>query len=176
MAQGQYRCKIATLEEVIEKMDYEISIHTNPIWREFKERAVHNFKQGNSIVYVGILDGRIICEATAIVKQEGFAGDIDQPDCLLTEEQVYLSAFRTIKEFEGQGYFSQLFRFMEADLKQRGYRKMSLGVEPCEVRNIQIYFHWGFTNYLKTTLEPLPPAEREPGREEQAINYYYKDI
>ena len=33
----------------------------------------------------------------------------------------YLSAFRTRKEYQGKGYFSKLYKFMEDDLKSRGY-------------------------------------------------------
>lgn len=164
-----YICKIANLEELKRKAEYEINRHPgNPLWVEFKEHAIKNFNQGNSILYIGILNNEIICEATAIIKEEGFVGDIDDPSNLLSNEQVYLSGFRTNKPFEGQGYFSKLLKFMECDLKNRGYKKMALGVEPCLVRNIQLYFHWGFTNYIKTIVE---------GNETQNVFiYYYKDI
>lgn len=172
-----YICKIATLEEIIRKADYEINRHPgNNIWVEFKERAIKNFKKGNSITYIGILNDEIICEATAIIKFEGFKGDINNPEGLLTNNMVYLSGFRTNKEFEGKGYFSEMFKYMENDLKTRGYTKMSLGVEPCEVRNMQIYFHWGFTNYIKTTMEHLPTKDEKSRPQEEIINYYYKEI
>ena len=54
------------------------------------------------------------------------------------------------KEFEGQGYFSKLYRFMEEYLKNLGFKKLTLGVEPTEERNRQIYFYLGFTNFLFT--------------------------
>lgn len=174
---NNYTCKIATLDELISKADYEINRHPgNNIWVIFKERAIRNFNEGNTITYIGILDDNIICEATAIIKEDGFKGDINHPEGLLSDTLVYLSGFRTNKEYEGQGYFSRLFRFMETDLKIKGYNQMCLGVEPCEVRNMQIYFNWGFTNYIKTTIEYLPPKDKESKPQEEIINYYYKDI
>ena len=66
---------------------------------------------------------------------------------------AYLAAFRTNKEYEGKGYFSKLYRFIENDLKDKGYTELCLGVGPEAVRNIEIYFHLGFTEYIKTLIE-----------------------
>jgi hypothetical protein len=62
------------------------------------------------------------------------------------------------------------------DLKARGYKEACLGVEPNEVRNIQMYFHFGFTNYIKTTIETLPPPK--PGMKPigTIINFYFKEL
>jgi len=32
---------------------------------------------------------------------------------------AYLAAFRTNKEYEGKGFFSKLYKFMENDLKEK---------------------------------------------------------
>lgn len=125
-----YECKIATLSEIIEKADYEIKMHpNNNIWKIFKERAIKNFNDKNTITYIGVLNDEIICEATAIINENGFKGDIDNYDGLLSENMVYLSGFRTNKGFERKGYFSRLFKFVESDLKNKGYSKMSLGLD-----------------------------------------------
>ena len=42
------------------------------------------------------------------------------------------------------------------DLKEKGYTKLALGVEPCEVKNRQIYNHYGFTEYIKSATEMYP--------------------
>ena len=172
-----YICKIATLEEIIKKCDYEIKSHPgNEMWNVFKKRAIKKFKERTAITYIGILNDEIICEATAYINIKAFEGDISNPEGLLSEEMVYLSGFRTNKEYEGNGYFSKFFKFMEKDLKEKGYNKMCLGVEPNEIRNIQIYFKFGFTNYIKTTIERLPAKNKESKPEEVIINFYYKNI
>ena len=84
---------------------------------------------------------------------------------LLSEERCYLAAFRTNKEQEGNGYFSLLFDYLVDDLKSRGYNELCLGVSPKEVRNMEIYFHLGFRDYIKSTTQ-----------DNELILFYKKDI
>lgn len=161
-----YICKVATKEELIKRWNYLIEIHpVNNIWEKFRDNALKNYEEKNTISYVGILNGEIICEITAYIKEEAFIDDIKDYDNLLNEERCYLAAFRTNKEYEGKGYFSQLFKFVEEDLKTRNYKELSLGVSPEEVRNIEIYFHLGFRDYIKTVVE-----------DEDVIIFYKKDL
>lgn len=84
--------------------------------------------------------------------------------------KVYLSAFRTNKEYENQGYFSKLYKFVESNLKSKGFKSLTLGVEPKEIRNIQIYFNWGFTKYIKTGFCKYANGEVA------IVNYYEKEL
>ncbi len=36
------------------------------------------------------------------------------------------------------------------DLKNKGYEKFTLGVEPKEIKNLKIYQHLGFNEYIKS--------------------------
>lgn len=105
-----YLCKIASLEEMNRKWDYEIehSAHDRNNWIVWKQTSLERFKKGNSIPYYGILDGNIICEATAMLNSEA----VQNSEGLVGDKVVYLSAFRTIKEYQGKGYFSKLMKFM----------------------------------------------------------------
>jgi len=89
---------------------------------------------------------------------------------------AYLAAFRTNKEYEGKGYFSKLYRFIENDLKEKGYNALCLGVGPEDVRNIKIYFHLGFIDYIKTLIEHNPLKEETSGTKEDVILFYKKKI
>ena len=154
---SKFICKIASIEEMHEKWDYEIQKNSDdsawPIW---KEEAIAHAKSGQSIAYYGILDGKIITEATAALDKN----IVQNGEGLADDKTAYLSAFRTIEEYQEQGYFSQLFSFMLNDLKTRGYEKVTLGVEPCEVENMQIYFHYDFTEYVKMGIETYPQGEQ----------------
>ena len=172
-----YICKIANYEELIEKCDYEINRHPgNAVWTHSKQIAIDGFNNQSKIMYIGKLDDEIICEATAIIKEIGFKDDIKNTENLLSNDRVYLSAFRTNKEYEGKGYFKQLFNYMINDLKNKGYKEACLGVEPSEVRNLQIYFHVGFTNYIKTTIETMPAPNPSLPPIEEIVSFYYKKI
>ena len=162
-----YECVIATKELIIKKWDEEIIKHNNSeLWKSFKETSLRNLS--TRIVYMGLLDGNIITECTAIISSDDL--DMQNKDNLVGDSKAYLTAFRTSKEYENQGYFSKLYKYMESDLKKRGFKSLTLGVEPCEVRNIQIYFKWGFTKYIKTAYEYYPNNEKV------IVNYYEKDL
>ena len=163
-------CKVANRKELLKRWDYLIEIHPrNNKWVEFKENALKRFDENSTISYLGFLNNQIICEITAYIENSAFIGDISESSGLLSDNMAYLAAFRTNKEYEGKGYFSKLYRFVESDLKERGYTELSLGVGPEAVRNIEIYFHLGFREYIKTLIE------KEQGQEE-VILFYKKKI
>ena len=115
----KYICKKATLEEMEQNWNYLIEIHpNNNAWKIYKEESIKNMKEKNTIVYYGILNGVIISEATA------FIANTDDTNNFVNESTSYLSAFRTRKEYQGKGYFSKLYKYMEDDLKKRGYTKL----------------------------------------------------
>lgn len=163
-------CKIATREELLKRWKYLIEIHPGKNdWVIYKENAIRNFDNKSTISYLGFLDDEIICEATAYIKPSAFQGDISDSSGLLNDNMAYLAAFRTNKKYEGKGYFSKLYRFIENDLKEKGYTELCLGVGPEEVRNLEIYFHLGFTNYIKTVIEHTTSKE-------DVILFYKKEI
>ena len=148
---GNYICKIASMEEMEQKWDYEIAQHSEKgNWIIWKGEAIESARAGLSIPYYGILDGTVICEATAVLNPD-FGQACGKPD-----HTVELCAFRTNKGYRGKGYFSKLMVFLQEDLKQKGYRKAVVGVEPDEKRNREIYSHWGFTEYVAAGTETYP--------------------
>jgi ribosomal protein S18 acetylase RimI-like enzyme len=87
-----------------------------------------------------------------------------------------LCGFRTNKEYENQGYFSKLYKFIEQDLKSRGYKELSLGVEPKETRNVSIYKKFGFTNLIKSVIEYEPINYDSEEMVGSQVDFYYKKI
>lgn len=163
----EYKCVIANKDMIIKKWDYEIQKHNNSmLWKSFKEESLSNMN--TRTVYMGLLDGEIITECTAIISSDD--KNMQNKDELIGNDMAYLTAFRTNKDYEGKGYFSKLYKFMENDLRNKEFKYLTLGVEPCEVRNMQIYFKWGFNNYIKSDYEVYPDGERI------LVNYYRKDI
>ena len=155
-----YVCKIATFYEI----DREVDDKNN--WIIWKKENIERFKKGLIIPYYGILDGKIICECTAAIN----SSVVQNADSLVDEKTVYLIAFRTIPEYQGKGYFSKLFKFMLEDLKNRGYEKVTLGVEPEETKNKEIYFKYGFNEHIKDAKEVYPDGT------EIDVEYYGKKL
>ena len=151
---GHYLCKIASPDEMQRKWAYEIdrNVSDRGNWILWRETALANFREGKAIPYYGILDGEIICEATAVIDPE----PARRSRGLVDEQTAYLEAFRTNEPFMGQGYFSRLFAFMLADLRGRGYRRFTVGVETGDEKNRAIYAHYGFTEHIRTETEQYP--------------------
>ena len=162
-----FQCKIASLQEMDEKWNYEIARHPGESnWIIWKEEAINDFCAGRSIPYYGILDGTIICEAIAMLDP----ASVQNGAGMMNDKTAYLCAFRTVTEFQGKGYFSKLLRFLLNDLKQRGYTKAILGVEPGEEKNKAMYTHWGFTEFIKSATEQYPDGTVIE------VEYYGRDI
>ncbi len=152
----KYVCKIASDDEVIAKWDALAAQHPGePNWVVWKAETLNDVRSGKNIPYYGILDGDIICEAYATPgydpAEEGGAAPVPGT--------VYLSAFRTVPEYRGNGYFSRLMAFMLADLKQKGFARATVGVEPEEQENKEMYLHWGFTELIYTGTCTYPDGE-----------------
>ena len=170
-------CKIANRDDIVKRMDYLIESHPdNNEWVKAKENALRGYDEGSKIMYIGLLNDEIVCEATAYIKYSAFVGDIDDPEGLLSDTMAYFSGFRTNKEHEGKGYFGKLYKFMENDLIERGYKEFCLGVKPRNVRNMEIYFHLGFEEFVRTRIEYEPSKEDNSKTELVAINYFKKTI
>ena len=171
----EFICKIAERDEINKRWDDLIKMHPDDdSWKGYKEKTLRYFDEEAIIQYYGILDGKIICECCAHINNN--ANNIKNAEGLLDDRRAYLNAFRCDKEYEGKGYFSKLYYYMENDLKNRGYTEVSLGVEPCEIRNIQIYFHLGFTNYIKTDIDEYLPVHEGDEPEKVYVNYYFKRL
>ena len=146
-------CKIATRDEILKRYDYEISINSGEEknWMKWKQEYM-DMPEWKRISYFGLLDDIVVCEATAALSSDVCIN----MEGLVDDKTAYLFAFRTNKEFRWQWYFSQLFRFMIDDLKSRWYNQVILWVEPTEIENKKIYFHYGFNELVKTGVEPNP--------------------
>ena len=82
-----YICKIATIEEMEQNWNYLIKIHPgNNAWKVYKEEAIKNMQNGNTIVYYGVLNGEIISEATAMLSNL----DVKDNTGLVDETTAYL--------------------------------------------------------------------------------------
>lgn len=150
----EYICKIASVGEMERKWNYEIRKQRKrkTVLDGLKKDAVEHIKNGQSVTYYGKLNNKIICETTAMFDEN----IIQNSDKLVDGKTVYLCNFSTDKRYRGKGYFSKLFRFMIEDLKNRGYEKFTLGVEPTETKNIKIYQHLGFNEFIKSGKETYP--------------------
>lgn len=76
-----------------------------------------------------------------------------------------INALRIEKAFENQGHISKLVHQMEVYAAECGYDYLTIGVEAKETRNLGIYLHWGYAEFVM--------SEGEDG---ELVLYYRKKL
>ena len=169
-----FEIRLATIKDLEEKWNYEIKNHPNDNrWKIWKDVAMFNVLNGFRLCFCGLLNGEIIAEATAVISK-GDTG-LENKD-FVTDDTVYLEAFRVNKNYRGKGYFSKLYKFMEDYLLDKGFNKLILGVEPSETVNLEIYKHYGYTQFIAERVEKYPPQNADGEEKEYLVHYYMKTL
>ena len=86
---SKYICKIATVDEVSKKFDYEISVSDDKDnWICWKKEAVARTKKGLTITYMGLLDNEIICECTAALDPKTAKKVLDITEKIVSKDKL----------------------------------------------------------------------------------------
>ena len=59
-----------------------------------------------------------------------------------------MNACRIEKKYEGQGHISKLVKMAEQYAKKQGITYLTIGSEAKESRNLGIYLHFGYTEFI----------------------------
>lgn len=133
-------------------------------WIKWKDEYIY-YNESNKCTTFLVLDGADpIGEGTLIWSPEcsAIAGRTQLADgCRVAN----INALRIEKRYEGQGYISQLIRAMESFAKEKGIERLTIGVEAKEARNLAIYLHWGFCDFVMFEVE-----------ENELVLYYEKGL
>lgn len=152
--------RIATREEFDLLWDRNIAADPGePMWPVWRERFRSRIDQGQAITFAVVIDGNPVGEGTLEMNTG------KDPRLCNGRDTAYLAALRIYKEYEGQGHISNLVKTMERYAAQRGYSRVTIGVEAAETRNLAIYLHWGYDKFLM--------SEGDGG---ELVLYYGKDI
>ncbi len=162
--------RIATIEELSAWWDAKIEKKPdNPAYKIWKE----NFVEGNisgerKTFFVFDENQQYVGQGTLLLKSK---------DKVMTDVgKAEIVKLEINPEHRGKGIATKIYQAIEDYAKENKISTLTIGVEPCEIRNMQIYFHWGFTNFLKCTTETFPPTT--PGGEGEVITVlcYSKQI
>ena len=139
----------ATLEDLNRVWDYQIAQNPDEPrvfrWRDsYISRNVNN----RAATYVAVIDGEPVGEVTLDYYAEAYGNPELRPKLADAQTTGYVTALRIRKEYEGNGYISGLMRYMEQSAKAMGYRRLTIGVGAEETRNLAIYLHWGYDQFI----------------------------
>lgn len=133
-------------------------------WVKWREEAIANNACGKSNTFLVLYRDEPVGEGTLLFADDCSA--ISGRKILADgKETANINALRIEKEHEGKGHISKLVHLMEHYALECGYQKLTIGVEAKESRNLAIYLHWGYKEFVH--------AETEDG---SLVLYYAKNI
>lgn len=141
-----------------------INSHKNDSrWSRWKEEYISYNKDNLAVTFVAV-DDEPVGEITILFSGKCKAVK-DKPLLADGKTIANLNAFRIEKRYEGKGHISKLLKVAEAYAKERGVTELTIGVEATETRNIAIYLHWGFSEFVMSEIDE---------EENNALVLYYK--
>ena len=143
----------ANLEELEQLWNYNISQNPeDPRYLRWKEQFIRDNASGAAATIVISINGECVGEGTLLLSPDCRA--IRGRTCLCDGKNVAnINALRIQKACEGQGHISALMTAIEQYAASLGIRTLTIGVEAAETRNLGIYLHWGFDQFLMHEIE-----------------------
>ena len=113
-------------------------------------------------------DGRYVGQGTLLLY-----GDDEE---LTRGDRAEIIKLEIEEEYRNKGIATLIYKRIENHAKAVGIKYLTIGAEPCEIRNMQIYFHWGFTSFIKVDKETYPPKKVGEDGETITVLYYAKEV
>ena len=143
-----YECREATLSDLETLWRKNIAQHPgDERWAAWREEYIGFNRSGLGRTFSILCDGEAVGEGTLLFSPacSAIAGRLALADGQTTAN---VNALRIEKAHEGRGHISRLVRMMEEWAAARGYARLTIGVDAAETRNLAIYLHWGYDEYV----------------------------
>lgn len=126
-------------------------------WIDWKEEYIGYNLTEKAVTFLVLDQDAPIGEGTLILspKCNAVAG---RPALCNGKEIANINALRIQKAYEGKGHISRLMREMEDFAGGHNISRLTIGVEARETRNLAIYLHLGFTEFLFSEWEDGEPV------------------
>lgn len=161
--------RIATIAELENWWDNAVLTHPNDngylVW---KKSFIEENLDGKRKTFYAIEDNKVVGQCTLLLDSED--------KVMAGGDRAELIKLEIIPAMRNKGLATKIYQTVKDYAKSIGIKVLTIGVEPCEVRNIQIYFHWGFTNYLQTITETYPPKNQYSEGEKIVVLCYSQMI
>lgn len=136
----------------------------DPRWAKWAREYTAYNENGMGITFAAVLEGEPVGEATLLLSPA--CGAVEGRLALADGKSVgNVNALRMEKQWEGQGHMSRLMEVLEGCARERGLTALTIGVDAWETRNLGIYLHWGYREFVM--------AQEEDG---DLVLYYRKSL
>ena len=112
------------------------------LWIKYKNQRLKEFENNEIDVYVIEENKKFIGEITV----NYISNDLETET--IPNIRVYFEAYRIDKKYQGRGLGQKLMEYVINDLKQKGYKEFTIGVEEDNEKAKHIYFKYGFTQAI----------------------------
>ncbi len=156
----------ATREDLEKIWDKDIAKHPNDDrWKRWKNRYILDNEENKCATFVVLDNENPIGQITVLYSPE--CGSVaGRPLLCNGTDTANMNAFRIEKAYEGQGHISKLVKMAEEYSKRVGIKYMTIGSEAKESRNLGIYLHFGYNEFLM--------YEFDDEEEDKPLVLYYK--
>ena len=144
----KYQTHIASETELARIWEKDIAANPgDDRWLVWRDEYIRYNRLGMAVTFVVTADGDPVGQGTLILS----------PECKAVKDRPLLcdgittgnvNALRIEEAHEGKHHISAMMCAMEVHARRRGLSALTIGVEPRESRNLGIYLHWGFTNFV----------------------------
>lgn len=157
--------KRAALDELEQIWNRNIADNPeDPRYLRWKNQFMEDNASGAAATFVILADGSPVGEGTLLLSPDCRA--IRGRTCLCDGKTVAnINALRIQESYEGLGHVSKLMHAIEDYARAKGISRLTIGVEATETRNLGIYLHWGYDQFVM--------AEEKDGI---LVLYYGKDL
>ncbi|MGN0748479.1 MAG: GNAT family N-acetyltransferase [Christensenellales bacterium] len=121
-------------------------------WIRWKEQYIEYNKTGKATTFVVLDENEPIGQITVLFSSDCSAVK-NRPMLCDGKTIANMNAFRIDKKYEGQGHISKLVKMSEAYAKEKGITYLTIGSEAKESRNLAIYLHFGYTEFITSFVE-----------------------
>lgn len=143
----------ASLTDLEKIWDKNIKAHKgDKRWIKWKNEMIENNRNSKAATFVIICDYEPIGEGTLLLSPKCRAIRNRKKLCN-GKETANLNALRIQKEYENKGHISKLVKEIEKYALLSGYSYLTIGVEAKETRNLAIYLHWGYNEFIMSAKE-----------------------
>ncbi len=161
--------RIATIEELEKWWDEKIKENpSDESYLVWKNNFITENASGRRKTFFAFDKGIYIGQGTLL---------FDSKDKIMTGNgRAEIIKLEVEKAYRGKGIATKIYNSLKTYAKSVGIKVLTIGVEPSEIRNIQIYFHWGFTNFLQCITETYPPKNKNECGETITVLCYSQKI
>lgn len=148
-----YSYRIATQEDLERIWAKDIARNSgDDNWLRWREEYIGYNRDRKAVTFVVVYGDEPVGQGTLLFDPECSA--IRGRTMLADGKNVTnVNALRIDKEHEGQGHISYLVRMMEQYAAAHGYGTITIGVEAAETRNLAIYLHWNYNDFVLADVE-----------------------